>query len=994
MTAIYETAYPRIRSNLTEKELVEIYTPTLEDLAFVEKYTKTIPNKLGVLVLLKVFQRLGYFPAPETIDKTVIQYIAQVAGIHEYEDNFKVYTNSDEIRWKHLKLIRNYLDITAFRQGGRNLLDQACIQASYTRDVIADIINAGIECLIQKRYELPAFSTFLRAAQDARAKVNKGFYQEICQKMTQEQKYLVDSLFEQEDTASQSLWQMLKQEPKKPTIKHIRDFSEHLEWLKSLNVSNALLNDVPEVKFKRFAEEAKSLNLAQMKETQEKKRLTLAIALISVQTACALDDLTEMLIKNVLKIHIHGRSALEEYQANHQERADYLIGVLEKLVNGWLEHEDMELRNQVIGGLLNSNAEEIQSKCEAHLAHSKNKYIPFLPALYKGRRSTWFRLLLILRPVSTSSDKSLEEAIRFLLRHQNAKAKEIPTEEKGEKKILDLSWIPEKWWPYVTNQRTRHKSVTHVDRKYFELCVFSCVVQELKSSDLCVLEADDYGDFRNNLLSIEEFELDKEGFCEQMGYSSDPEQFAEDAQKQMRTAISDTDKTFPKNSSVSLKDGALTVKKIVKKKDPPGLQIIDKLLLERMPDTNIVDILSDTEHWLNWTSHFGLVSGYETRIENAQERYLTAIFCYGCNLGPTQTARSIEGTDRKQVAYINTKYINEEKLLQANTQIINQYNRFGLPKYWGSGESASADGTKWDVYEQNLLSEYHIRYGGWGGIGYYHVSDTYIALFSTFISCGVWEAVHILDGLLENTSDIRPDTLHADTQGQSETVFGLSYLLGIKLMPRIRNWKDLKLYLPEPNLNLQHLTEIFTETIDWNLIKTHLTDMMRVALSISKGKIRSSTVLRKLNTYSRKSRLYFAFRELGRAVRTQFLMRYAASEELRRMISAATNTSEAWNGFIQWLAFGGHGVIGKNNRQEQQKMIRYNHLVGNLVIFHNVVQMTSILKELIKEGHQITPEILSHLAPYRTAHINRFGNYELMETIPEPIDDKLEMKLS
>ena len=27
---------------------------------------------------------------------------------------------------------------------------------------------------------------------------------------------------------------------------------------------------------------------------------------------------------------------------------------------------------------------------------------------------------------------------------------------------------------------------------------------------------------------------------------------------------------------------------------------------------------------------------------------------------------------------------------------------------------------KWDIYEQNLLSEYHIRYGGWGGIGYYH----------------------------------------------------------------------------------------------------------------------------------------------------------------------------------------------------------------------------------------------------------------------------------
>jgi len=82
-------------------------------------------------------------------------------------------------------------------------------------------------------------------------------------------------------------------------------------------------------------------------------------------------------------------------------------------------------------------------------------------------------------------------------------------------------------------------------------------------------------------------------------------------------------------------------------------------------------------------------------------------------------------------------------------------------------------------YEQNLLSEYHIRYGGYGGIGYYHVSDTYIALFSNFIPCGVWEAVYLLDGLLKNFSDIQPDTIHGDTQAQSTPVFALASLLGL-----------------------------------------------------------------------------------------------------------------------------------------------------------------------------------------------------------------------
>jgi hypothetical protein len=31
-----------------------------------------------------------------------------------------------------------------------------------------------------------------------------------------------------------------------------------------------------------------------------------------------------------------------------------------------------------------------------------------------------------------------------------------------------------------------------------------------------------------------------------------------------------------------------------------------------------------------------------------------------------------------------------------------------------------AHDTKYDLSEQNLLAEYHIRYGGWGGIAYHH----------------------------------------------------------------------------------------------------------------------------------------------------------------------------------------------------------------------------------------------------------------------------------
>jgi TnpA family transposase len=355
-------------------------------------------------------------------------------------------------------------------------------------------------------------------------------------------------------------------------------------------------------------------------------------------------------------------------------------------------------------------------------------------------------------------------------------------------------------------------------------------------------------------------------------------------------------------------------------------------------------------------------------------------------LGPTQTAKNIADISARQISFVNQRQVTTEKLEAAICAVINAYGKFHLPRYWGDTKRAAADGTQWNLYENNLLSERHIRYGGYGGIAYYHVSDAYIALFSHFIPCGVWEAIYILDGLTKNQSDIQPDTLHGDTQAQSAPVYGLAFLLGIKLMPRIRNWKDLKWFRPTASEVYRNIDDLFTkDAVDWDLIACHLPDMLQVAQSIQAGRISPSTILRKLGTASRKNKLYYAFRELGRVVRTAFLLDYISNEELRRIIQAAQNKCEGFNKFAQWAYFGAD-TIQNNVRDNQLKIIKYNHLIANLLIFHNCRTITLALKELETEGMRLTPELLGALSPYRTHHINRFGMYELRERKPAPVD--------
>jgi hypothetical protein len=55
MTAIHETAYPRTRSNLTDKDLQELYTPTADDLVFIRDATKSAVAALGLAIRLKTF---------------------------------------------------------------------------------------------------------------------------------------------------------------------------------------------------------------------------------------------------------------------------------------------------------------------------------------------------------------------------------------------------------------------------------------------------------------------------------------------------------------------------------------------------------------------------------------------------------------------------------------------------------------------------------------------------------------------------------------------------------------------------------------------------------------------------------------------------------------------------------------------------------------------------------------------------------------------------
>ncbi|AUB35300.1 Transposase, TnpA family (plasmid) [Nostoc flagelliforme CCNUN1] len=979
MTSIERTAYPRLKRYFTAKELTEIYTPTKSEIAFAYSTAKGQSNIFNLIVLLKAFQRLGYFPKLSEIPNSIINHIR---GCLKMPSEIVLGYENNKTMYRHRVAIREYLKVNDFDKNARHLAALAVHESAKVMDNPADLINVAIGELIKQRYELPGFYTLDRLVRRIRHLVNQKIFNFVINRLEQEYIEYINSLLDSYPTERLTPFNNLKQLPKRPTRNHLNDLLIHFTWLETLGDVKPFLDQITATKIQHFAAEARVLTASEMKAITLPKRITILLCLIYSAQVQTRDNLIEMFLKRMRSIHHKAKEELDKLREKQQSAIERLLGVftnvLEIFVDEPVNTEILGQVNQVLapGG----GAQQLLNECEAVNAYKGNNYLPLIWRFYKSHRRVFFRLLSALKFSSTSSEKSVVDALKFLVENSHRRGEFI-------KESINLDFASPQWQKLVLTQNGEHSQII---RRHLEVCVFSYLAAELRSGDICVHGSEDYADHREQLLPWSECLPLIDQYCQNLGLASTADSFVQQLKSMLADTALQVDEAYPDNRQVVINDQG---EPVLKKPPRHELSLQAKALIEaveeRFPERNLIDILKNVDYWTNFTRHFGPMSGSDPKLEHAIERYLLTTFAYGCNLGPTQAARHMRGVvTARELSFVNRRHVNADKLNAALTDIINRYNVLNLPKLWGDGSTAAADGTKYELYEDNLLSEYHIRYGGYGGIAYHHVADSYVALFSHFISCGTWEAVYIIEGLLKNNSDIQPDTIHADTQGQSTPVFALAYLLGIKLMPRIRNWKDLNFFRPDKETIYKHIDLLFKDPINWGLIKTHWQDLLQVVLSIQAGKVSSPVLLRKLGNYSHKNRLYQAFQELGRVVRTVFLLEYISDIKLRQQITAATNKVEAYHGFSKWFFFGGFGIIGYNSPEEQEKIIKYNDLIANAVIFHNVVDLTNILRDLKREGYLIMREDVTALSPYMNSHIKRFGDYSIdLDTLPQTLDE-------
>ena len=126
-----------------------------------------------------------------------------------------------------------------------------------------------------------------------------------------------------------------------------------------------------------------------------------------------------------------------------------------------------------------------------------------------------------------------------------------------------------------------------------------------------------------------------------------------------------------------------------------------------------------------------------------------------------------------------------------------------------------------------------------------------------------------------------------------------------------------------------------------------------------------------------------AWEEVGRLVKTFYLLRYIEDEAYRRRILVQLNRGEGRHQLARVVFHGKRGELRQRYREGQEDQLGALGLVVNVIVLWNTIYVDAALDQLRAGGHGVRDEDVARLSPLGFDHINMLGRYAF--TLPEMV---------
>ena len=946
--------------------------------------TLRTPNgQIGFLLLCGYFKATKRFFLPPDFHQRDIEAVSKML---DYQDNnFLPGSYVKTTRQRHQKLILEFYGFTSFDAQSEAMLNVEITTMAKTYLKPKLIVDRCVDFLIQQRVQVPVSGVITEMIRSGLQSHKSNLVALIDSHLDSQTRCLLDDLFATSDDQNQYRLTLLKKLSQSTKPSRVKESIADFETLSELNgkLNNILSTlDLGSAGIRYYAGSVIRSKIFQLQQRSEADRYIHAAAFIAHQFFRIQDNLADTFLSVMATFQTTAtrdhKDLLFEQRKTQNQQLKTVINELDTSVFSLLR----EIRN-LTNNVDLSDAQKV-TQIKTVLGQGKTESFEQLKTDLQqaGQSQIWPQILekhsvrlqnrlspilkaLTFEPIGQADQ--LMEAINYFKNREGLITDKAPTGFLATDEGKSV----------IGNEGTFRPSL-------YKVYLFQHVAAAIKSGQLNLHQSYKYRPMDSYLIGQERWERDKARLLERAGLTGfvDPEPMLKTLEAALLKQYQETNAAAHNNPHLIIRaDGTFHIK-------TPALDANEadplQALFPQRHDVPLAQVLDTVDQ------HCGMLNAFEhwqqTHTQTVSRPALLAgVMGLGCGIGVRKMARiSSRMTENELEHAVNWRF-SLENIRAANDQVVKAMDQMELPNLYRRQADklhTASDGQKFEVRGESLHASRSFKYFGQGqGVSAYtFVDERHLLWHSLMISASDRESAYVIDGLMHN--DVVKSDIHStDTHGYTESIFGLTHLLGFSFAPRIKGLGKQTLYIFRPKNRADPDWKIAPDkTINVNLIRENWDDLLRLVTTIKLKENTASAIFRRLNSYSRQHALYQTMKAFGQIIKSLFILRYVNEVELRQAIEKQLNKVELSNRFARAVAVGNPREYTQAEKEDQEIAEGCNRLIKNSIICWNYLYLERQLEKMTdpEAKENLLQTIASH-SPMAWAHINMLGEYDFSE---------------
>jgi len=953
-------------SNYTRKfsdeEIARDWTLSKSDLEHLQTVSKTYQLYVAIQICSIRLQG-SFFDSIQTLSPHIINYLTSQIGLPP--TLFVDEPTRRATRSEYHQQILTFLGFKKYDQKIQNEFEEWVTKKAIEGLLPEDILNLAEEYLLQRKIVVPGITTLERPVRSLCLEAHSKIFETIYEQISPQLKKTLNDILVSEDNQT-SFFAKLKESPPSATITSLKTYLERYKKLEEITLEQFDLSRFSSSFTDYLFRLAKYYNASKIKRFNKHKRLTLLICFLLEARKELLDNIVKMHDQYVLDISRKNRNLFEKKHRQIRKKNKRAVEIMLKAAKMLVDPQsDTPLnREDIVEFIGEERLRESINDLNEYKYLEERGYADLLVSYYPSLRK-YFSDFIELPFEAEEGNEDLITAIKLIRQMDSGQLNTLPED-------APISFVPKEL------KRILKKGNGKINRNVWEMGLALAIKENMRSGNLYIAKSKQYISFWKMILDNRKWEDSREEIYQNLNQPN-PKNAVSSLETQFHKAIKESKTKFKNDKFARIENGKLKLGRDKKTDIPKQVKKLQATIDSSLPMIRIENLLMEVDNEIGFTKHFIPLQKHQSRPEHFYKTLISAILSQATNLGIVAMSASVEDISIDMLRHLLKSYIREETLKNANAEIVNHHHKLPISKIYGEGEISSSDAQRFRLRADSLLASYYPRYYGYydKAIGIYtHVSDQYSVFNTKVISCSPREALYVLDGLLENNTILKPKAHTTDTHGYTEIIFALCHLLGFYFMPRIRDLKKQQLYKINKNYNADKFTPLMKKSVNLNLIAEQWDAMIRVAVSLKNKTAPAHIIVERLmNNSSPSDRLSQAFTNLGRLIKTQYIIRYLSDSELRRTVRFQLNRGEYRHKLPRWIFFANQGIFTTSDFEEIMNKASCLSLVSNCILYWNTKKIGKIMDELKKRGIEYDEEVLTRISLLPHKHVLPQGTY-------------------